>query len=1191
MDIVRQMQSQLQQSRRSSLASEACAILARGGTIDYEFAREALGFSPRFAARQNLSDIDKLIIVELFVRFEVRKNEPDPDHHNTVEQIARDLKLKTPTRVVQLQRQLADMMAAFMFGGTYSEFDQKVAGLRNAEENRYVTYQGVQIMVCKHGKEKCAACKTDLTVGNQYGMERDLKKEGSKLGKKAGVLSAKEEEWQAYENDLGETWKKQASKLFKEGALTGAEIANKLEVTEKNVKNLKRKWNLKRTAIFGSNEISADKIDALGTDFEEDNVEEAEPIERVPFVSSFTDLGKYTRDFSCKLLPLTSLSMQAVDQISMERHQEEECFYDCFSREIGGAPQVDADIVSDAFMACRVVDNPELFVMLEEIFGTSSMPRAGQPSSEADLEGKESLKSYYFGVAAFFDALYFQEEARRKKELLLKGAKHLQKAILGLTGESAENIGRRLRAVWFLYRLLRLIVHNGNLDRFLTELRKQLGSVPSNVSDRLTRLHLTLHFAKIKFESHLNQDALTLFLEGERALDELLAEVESGKKTRENLLFLPGGGTEKRMPKMERSAKIDKVAQRDCVNYACCRDILNLHLGVLYRENRNFYESMQYFNALENSVNNLKRDENRISETKFRIADGASHKAPNSALKFGGPQHVGLAVAFDVASQRNWKAVPSVPDFFCNSEHLFLLEASYIYERLSCFLAANDQQLALMWLDQYPWSKHNGNPRLRRTQVKLLCNPSWTLEKADSSFNRCFRPDDGGEGDFDKLLESLNLSTSAAKEPRKVNPLLHTDTARLYYEILGEDALRKKDWDRCLELARQKLKALAGLWDRVAVYQILRASLQKVDAATTKDEKAQAVEEGQRQLTLLRKEYKAQMQFHEFFFVLYLENELTTCSQDEDRVLLRVNKFKKQFPREVALCNVKQSRDWYERSLALEKPGQSAKARKHAEELAKRATRYSEGRLWLAFLTSGEGTGEVLNSCDSLALLELVNLDDDSFLTVDELAESFSKQVGEKQLQERLERLLELERSRGRPEVDMVGHPVLIARPEEFSWTVGANKTVRFDSFPMENDTGGGTFAQESPAEAASLVSRKVVLEAGCANREQNLKSFLESARLFCRVDVKGLDGTRSAEFLRAISKGWCARDSKAVGLKLDSRKLVKIKINGDSRLWTGKVYANNFGKKLLLFEKEGNHAAVERAKRETRKNLEIVKC
>ena len=47
--------------------------------------------------------------------------------------------------------------------------------------------------------------------------------------------------------------------------------------------------------------------------------------------------------------------------------------------------------------------------------------------------------------------------------------------------------------------------------------------------------------------------------------------------------------------------------------------------------------------------------------------------------------------------------------------------------------------------------------------------------------------------------------------------------------------------------------------------------------------------------------------------------------------------------------------------------------------------------------------------------------------------------------------------------------------------------------------------------------------------------------------------------------------------------KLIKLKINGDDRLWTDRVYINGCGQHLVLFDKLGDHAAVDRARRDSK--------
>ena len=69
-------------------------------------------------------------------------------------------------------------------------------------------------------------------------------------------------------------------------------------------------------------------------------------------------------------------------------------------------------------------------------------------------------------------------------------------------------------------------------------------------------------------------------------------------------------------------------------------------------------------------------------------------------------------------------------------------------------------------------------------------------------------------------------------EPAWRNPLgIDQDVgmARLYLEVLAEDALRGKEYGECIKLAEKKLHFLAGEWDRVAVYHILRSCLDSGD--------------------------------------------------------------------------------------------------------------------------------------------------------------------------------------------------------------------------------------------------------------------------------------------------------------------------------------------------------------------------
>ena len=305
------------------------------------------------------------------------------------------------------------------------------------------------------------------------------------------------------------------------------------------------------------------------------------------------------------------------------------------------------------------------------------------------------------------------------------------------------------------------------------------------------------------------------------------------------------------------------------------------------------------------------------------------------------------------------------------------------------------------------------------------------------------------------------------------------------YDIVAEDALRGKKFEQCIRYCESKLNQLGGEWDRVAVYHMLRACLE-MGAATSSGSSsssaragdsttsASGIKLGKQKLASLRERFPGQMMFHEYFFVLYLENELTECSEDDnDRVLLRVNKFADVHPRQVALCNIKQSRDFYEKWGAVKnKQGSGGPADpenldpllQRSLALAERGSVISEGRVWLAFLgarVSGkapsgfeamlrpfedrvtllslliapEGAPALSTRDDHVGALmnEKFSDEDDEGDDVARLAERFCElSQSSDTFAKSLKKLLALEKALARPVVDLEGNEVL--EKDEFVW-------------------------------------------------------------------------------------------------------------------------------------------------------------
>ena len=572
------------------------------------------------------------------------------------------------------------------------------------------------------------------------------------------------------------------------------------------------------------------------------------------------------------------------------------------------------------------------------------------------------------------------------------------------------------------------------------------------------------------------------------------------------------------------------------------------------------------------------------------------------------------------------------------------LEQSIVQEWISALAAAGGRAEALRLVDQFPWKAWMKHPGLRRTWISfvtgetsggeddgdaLLPQGAPRLSSVDPRFHQKFPVGKKDSSAYRSLKEQAEKTERNAlrgiyTEPKWRNPLgIDQDVgmARLYLEVLAEaeDALRGKEYDKCIQLAEKKLHFLAGKWDRVAVYHILRSCLEHGDAVL-----------GEKKLGGLREKYSGHMRFHEYFFVHYLENELTACSEDcSDRVLQRINKFADEFPDMVSQCNLKQSRDFFERAGESEEGRQKLLAR--SLELARNGARSAEGKLWLAFLETrilgGDAGRKEFSGAERLELLHLLPADafvEDDTENADKVAEdddaqALSFRLGEKfsriakdspEFDRALRQILALETRMARPRVDVDGNQAETADAEHFSWDFrGRNDVVTATVWSFSPSSAPEPQARVDADNVVDLVADAVlevgandragmddaadVAASGADDRSQNKSAGsvmgLRSHRLFAHVPIAWKIGkSLLTEYVRAIRKGWVSRKEKSVGLKPDAGKIVKVKIHSDRRLWCARVFVNAFNKKLLVFDREGNHAGVERAKRGL-KGLEVV--
>lgn len=84
------------------------------------------------------------------------------------------------------------------------------------------------------------------------------------------------------------------------------------------------------------------------------------------------------------------------------------------------------------------------------------------------------------------------------------------------------------------------------------------------------------------------------------------------------------------------------------------------------------------------------------------------------------------------------------------------------------------------------------------------------------------------------------------------------------------------------------------------------------------------------------------------------------------------------------------------------------------------------------------------------------------------------------------------------------------------------------------------------------------------------------------------LERALELKFVQALMSNICKKSTKN-GIKFIRGKLFELKINDDLRLYTTKMYCNDNGKFLVVFDEIGNHPTIERLVRDT-KEIEIIK-
>ncbi len=87
----------------------------------------------------------------------------------------------------------------------------------------------------------------------------------------------------------------------------------------------------------------------------------------------------------------------------------------------------------------------------------------------------------------------------------------------------------------------------------------------------------------------------------------------------------------------------------------------------------------------------------------------------------------------------------------------------------------------------------------------------------------------------------------------------------------------------------------------------------------------------------------------------------------------------------------------------------------------------------------------------------------------------------------------------------------------------------------------------------------------------------------------RGLENQTFKRFQNALEKGVCFRKHEQNGIKFIKGAVIELKINDDTRLFTTKIYHNQDGKKLIIFDRSGDHKQINRIVQDKSK-IEIIK-
>ncbi len=101
---------------------------------------------------------------------------------------------------------------------------------------------------------------------------------------------------------------------------------------------------------------------------------------------------------------------------------------------------------------------------------------------------------------------------------------------------------------------------------------------------------------------------------------------------------------------------------------------------------------------------------------------------------------------------------------------------------------------------------------------------------------------------------------------------------------------------------------------------------------------------------------------------------------------------------------------------------------------------------------------------------------------------------------------------------------------------------------------------------------------------------FQVSESLYACISPEiNLDTATKKSFQNALEKGVVNRSKGVNGIKFIENKIIELKINADIRLYTDRIYVNEDGQRLIIFENKANHNEISRVAGKC-KQINIIK-